>query len=153
MPLIQEVPRKSLFLCLKKPLEMPFVTCLERDIMSRIDKLNAEVEWRPEIKEGHPDYHKNLKTAQNFVEKTKESLIRGLSVKVCDSDHLSQSLLMVAWSPPKESKLRNFANPISLHQSNAALCKEIETVFNNYFKKADSYAKTNPQQLEIGLKA
>jgi hypothetical protein len=67
--------------------------------------------------------------------------------------HLEKALLMISWTPPKEAHIGNCANPISLHQKSSDLSREVEAVFNNYFKKASDYDKLHPQQLEMGVKA
>ena len=119
--------------------------------MSRIDKSydSEEVKWNiPEVKE-HPDYKRNLQVAENFVKKTEKSLLRGMSVKVCDSEHLSKSLMMVAWTPPKEAPVGRCATPINLHQNNSDVSKQIEGIFNTYMKVVGKFEKDHPKQPEF----
>jgi hypothetical protein len=120
--------------------------------MSRIEEQNHQVKWATTSKGDHPDYKRNLQNAEKFVEKVKKSLIRGMEVKVSDSEQLPKSLLMISWTPPKEEKIGNYATPIFLHESTSEVNKKIENVFNLYMKTVEDYEKRKPSQPELMIK-
>lgn len=86
----------------------------------------------------HPDYQKNLQSAETFIKNTKKSLLNGMSVKICDSEHLSKCLMSIAWTPPKESPMGRCCTPINLNQNSSSVMTQIENVFNTYMKTAKS---------------
>ena len=100
-------------------------------------------------KTDHPDYKRNLENAQNFVKKTEKSLLRGMTVKICDSEHLDKSLMTIAWSPPKDAPMGKCATPINLHQNASDVNKQIEGIFNAYMRTVGGYYKKNPDQPEF----
>lgn len=95
----------------------------------------------------HRDYASNLKIAQLAEVKALNNPIPGLMVKVCDSENLKKSLLMISWSPPKASKVGNYATPIFLHDSTVNVNKKIETIFNVYLKTVKDF--WDKQQLRL----
>lgn len=114
--------------------------------MKIYDKVHDRVQ---QTQKEHPDYKRNLENAENFVKKTEKSLLRGMSVKVCDSEHLKKSLMTIAWSPPKEAPVGRCATPINLHQNNSDVNKQIEGIFNAYMRVVGKYEKDNPRQPEL----
>jgi len=97
----------------------------------------------------HPDYKKNLEAANNFITKTKKHLLKGMDVKICDSEHIQKALLIISWSPGMTAKRGNYATPIFLHQYNEDFKKTAENVFNFYMKSAEHYQGKDPDQPEF----
>jgi hypothetical protein len=97
----------------------------------------------------HPDYKENLDRANKFVQNTEKSLLRGMSVKVCDSQHLTKALITIAWTPPKEAPKGRCATSISLHQSSGDVKNQIEGIFNAYMRTVGDFEKKNPRQTEL----
>lgn len=94
----------------------------------------------------HPDYRQNLLTAENFIKKTQKSLLRGMSVNVCDTHNLKKSVMTVAWTPPVESNRGRCATPISLHQKSSEVNAQIENIFSCYLKCVGKFEKDHPMQ-------
>lgn len=100
--------------------------------MSKFKILSSE---SSEIAKGpHRDYPINLENANNFIAKTKKSLLRGMNVKVSDGEHIEKAILVISYSPLKEAKMGNSATPINLHQSSIEVNKQIESIFNSYMR-------------------
>jgi hypothetical protein len=107
------------------------------------------VTWQTPKKEGHPDYKRNLESANKFIERTKKSLLRGMDVKVCDGESIPKALLRISWSAPKDAPMGNYATPISLHQPTSNMNKQVEGVFNAYMVKAAQFNQRFPHQPEF----
>jgi hypothetical protein len=105
-----------------------------------------DVSWNRRSEESsskgpHPDYDYNLQVSLNFVAKVSNSLPHGMKVVITGSHGLEQSLLMVSWMPAREAKQGNWANPIFLHQARRSFAKALETVFNRYVRKAETFER------------
>jgi hypothetical protein len=92
----------------------------------------------------HPDYEVNLSMAQNFINRVEKSLRPGMNVTIKGSHGLDRSLLVISWTPPREAKVGNWANPIFLHQPKHLFAKSLENVFNDYVRKADNFERRLP---------
>lgn len=103
----------------------------------------AKYENNPKIpeKKEHTDYAWNLQTAKNFIAKVEPKLPKGMMLRVADSDGLKQSLMWISWTPPRETHVGTWANPIFLHQCRFAFGKELETVFNSYVHRVEDFEK------------
>lgn len=117
--------------------------------MSRIDEMQTEIQWKDTSTREHPDYKRNLQTAKNFIEKTKKSIINGMDVKISNGNRIESAILMISWTPPRESKLGNYATPISLHQGSKEMSKQLESVFSCYFRAAQDHQKSNASQRDF----
>jgi hypothetical protein len=83
---------------------------------------------------GHPDYERNLKSAEAYCEKMKPRLLNGMNVKVADSEHLKKALLIISFKPGFTEKRGNYATPVFLHQSTEDFKRETASTMSFYMK-------------------
>lgn len=120
--------------------------------MSRIDQESHQVKWNQVQKSDsreHPDYKKNFETASNFIIKIKKHLLKGMDVKICDSENIPKALLIISWSPGATIKKGNYATPIFLHQYNDDFKKTTENVFSFYMKSVEHFQGKNAEQTDF----
>ena len=84
----------------------------------------------------HKDYDSNLSNARLFCSRVQKSLLNGMNVKICNSEGLINSLLMISFMPPRKAKMGNYATPIFLHDAHSVVNKKIEIIFNIYLNTA-----------------
>lgn len=92
----------------------------------------------------HADYEFNLQTAYKFIEKVQTYLKNGVNITITGNNTLPKSLLVISWTPPRTAPVGNWINSIFLHQDRFTFGKELETVFNHYMSKAESFEKRFP---------
>jgi hypothetical protein len=120
--------------------------------------MSEEISWnrRPEVATTgpHVDYDQNVKIAENFCDRIKEKMPKGMRAYVVGSPELPKSLMYISWKPPKQCPVGNCATPIFLHDSTSNVNKRIEGIFNAYFKKAkEAEDKWPDQPILKGLEA
>jgi|FreactcultuFSWF8_1027224.scaffolds.fasta_scaffold03166_5 hypothetical protein len=97
----------------------------------------------------HIDYEKNLKYAEMFCRTVKKNLLRGMRVKISDSEHLTKALLFISWKPGLSEKKGNYATPIFLHQYTEDFKKTAENVLNFYMQTVIEHQSRNPEQMDF----
>lgn len=101
------------------------------------------------IRTGHADYERNLKTAESFCQNVKKHLLKGMDVKICDSEHIKKALLIISWKPGFSEKVGNCATPVFLHQKAEDFNKTSENVLNFYMKTVKSHQDRNADQQDF----
>lgn len=87
--------------------------------------------------EPHSDYLNNLGRANQFVKSKEGRLPNGVSVKVCDSEHVKSALLAISFSADKRP---NFSTAISLNQPTEAIALQISAALTQFEQIAKTYA-------------
>lgn len=104
------------------------------------------VTWKaPNETQGHPDYQRNLQTAQNLLKAVDGKLPNGMRVKIADSEHIQKALVIISWKPGFTEPLGNYATPVNMNQPKEQFNTELKSVVDVYYKSTKDYNNRSPQ--------
>lgn len=112
---------------------------------------NDEISWNKKTESSkqsgpHNDYEKNKETCRLFVSNVRSQLLKGMGMKMCDSEGLPQGLFEIYWIPPPYAKTGRFSHRIFLHQPNNSFSKELQETFSQYYQMANDFIKKEEER-------
>ena len=95
--------------------------------------------------ESHPDYQRNLQTAQNLLKAVDGKLPNGMRVKIADAEHIQKALVIISWKPGYTEPLGNYATSVNMHQPKEQFNTELKSVVDVYSRSIVEYNDKKPQ--------